>query len=190
MPPLVSRQVDQRAVQLMTDWISAMNSDHKFVKDWTIADLQDHVPQSAAGRSLQRGAELFNSSGCAQCHRIGDGRGGIGPSLIGIAERNKPAEILESILAPSAKIDYKYADTILLTVDGHAFQGRIDSETDDAIVLRSTGTFTEPVAIATKDIEQRMLSKVSSMPGGIVNHLQRDELLDLLAYVLFQSLDQ
>lgn len=189
MPPLVSRQVDQRAVRLLTDWIASMESDHKFVKDWKIADLQDHVPQSADGRSLKRGADVFKSSGCGQCHRLGDGKGGIGPNLIGIADRKKPAEILESILEPSAKIDDKYADTILITVDGRAVQGRIETETDDAVVLRSTGTFNDSVAIAKKDIEERMLSKVSSMPRGMVNHLERDELLDLLAYVLFQSVD-
>ena len=190
MPPLVSRQIDQQAVSLLTDWIASMESDHKFVKDWTMADLQDHVPQTADGDSLKRGAAVFKLSGCGQCHRMGDGPGGIGPSLIGIAARKKPAEILESILAPSAKIDDKYADTILTTVDGRAFQGRIESETDDAIVLRSTGTFSEPIVIAKQDIEERMLSKVSSMPSGTVNHLERDELLDLLTYVLFQSLDQ
>ncbi len=190
MPPLVSRQVDQRAVRLLTDWIASMESERKFVRDWTIADLREFIPQSATGRSLERGAELFKSSGCGQCHRIGDGPGGIGPSLIGIAERKNPAEILESILAPSAKIEDKYADTILITVDGQIVTGRIESETDVAVVLRSTGTFTESVAIAKEDIEERVLSKVSSMPSGLVNHLQRDELLDLLAYILNQSLDQ
>ena len=186
MPPLVSRQVDERGVAMLRDWIASLESDRKFVKDWAVEDLHDQLPETAEDLSLERGEALFKSSGCGHCHRIGDGQGGIGPSLIGITERRKPMEILESIIAPSAKIEDKYADTILVTLDGNAVQGRIESETDDSITLRSKGTFADPVSIAKKDIEERFLSKVSSMPNGTVDHLEREEILDLLAYILFQ----
>jgi hypothetical protein len=45
----------------------------------------------------------------------------------------------------------------------------------------------EPNAITTikvDDIEQMMPSKVSMMPAGLINTLSKDDVLDLLAYML------
>jgi hypothetical protein len=67
---------------------------------------------------------------------------------------------------------------------GRVVQGRIQAETDDAIVLRGQESFAEAKKILKANIEDRVLSKVSMMPQGTINHLVRDEILDLLAYVL------
>ena len=187
MPPLVSRRTDDRGIALIHEWIASMESDRRFVRDWSVADLRDRLPANADGPSLKHGEALFKSSGCAQCHRLGDGRGGIGPSLTGVSERLKPVEILESIISPSTKIEEKYANTIIVTVHGQALQGRIESESDESVVLRTNEAFAESVHIARSDIDERTLSKVSSMPKGTLNHLEPEEILDLLAYVISQS---
>ena len=72
----------------------------------------------------------------------------------------------------------------LVTVDAKVFQGRIQSETDEEIVLRGQESFAKPQRVRRADIEERLLSRVSMMPKATVNHLQRDEILDLLAYIL------
>ncbi len=184
MPPLVSNQVDDDAVELFRQWISSLESDRKFVRDWTVADLQDDLAGITEGRSLQRGKTLFKSAGCGQCHRIEEEIAGIGPNLTGVAQRLKPSEILESVISPSAKIEAKYAATIIATTDGRIIQGRIQSETDDAITLQGQESFSEARVIPKSSIEERALSKVSMMPRSTINHLQRDEILDLLAYVI------
>lgn len=52
--------------------------------------------------NAQRGAELYQSTGCASCHVI-EGRGGIvGPELTDIAARRGPAHLRESIVKPAA----------------------------------------------------------------------------------------
>ncbi len=186
MPPLVSNRVDTSAVELFREWIGTLESDRKFVRNWSVADLQEHLPMKNAGRSLERGKELFKTAGCGQCHRIQDEMAGIGPNLTGVATRLKPEEILESIIEPSAKIAEKYAATILVTVGGRVVQGRIQSETDEALILRGQESFAEPQTILKSEIEERVLSTVSMMPKGNLNHLERDEILDLLAY-LFES---
>jgi len=184
MPPLVSNRVDVDAVELFREWINSLESNRKFVHDWKVADLQDELAGINEGRSLERGKLLFKSAGCGQCHRIEEEIAGIGPNLTGVAERFKPAEILESILSPSAKIAEKYATTIIATADGRVVQGRIQSETGDVIILRGHESFAEAKTIRKSDIEDRVFSTVSMMPNGTINHLQRDEILDLLAYVL------
>ena len=113
-----------------------------------------------------------------------------GPNLTDVAKRLKPEEILESMITPSAKIAEKYAATLLVTTSGKIVEGRIQSETDDVIVLRGQESFAEVKIIHKADIEERLLSKVSMMPKGSVNHLERDEVLDLLAYVLTGKVEE
>lgn len=184
MPPLVSRQVDRSAVDLLQEWISSMKPDREFVRDWTVTDLQGDLSGLSEGRSTERGKELFRSVGCGQCHRIEEEIAGIGPNLTGVRQRLKPQQILESIVTPSAQIAEKYAATIIATTAGRVFQGRVQSEDEESIVLTGQNSFAEPQRILKSEIEDRAQSKVSMMPKGTVNHLQRDEILDLLAYVL------
>ena len=190
MPPLVSKRVDRTAVELVREWIASLKSDRRFVRDWTTTELQEDLPDIHEGRSLDRGKKLYKSSGCGQCHRIEDEIAGIGPNLTDVAKRLKPEEILESMITPSAKIAEKYAATLLVTTSGKIVEGRIQSETDDVIVLRGQESFAEVKIIHKADIEERLLSKVSMMPKGSVNHLERDEVLDLLAYVLTGKVEE
>ena len=183
MPPLVSNRVDRQGADLIRQWIASMPPDREFVKAWTFEDIQDHLPEAQAERSLQRGEELFRTAGCAQCHRIQDENAGIGPNLTGLSSRMKVDEIVKSIVSPSATIDDKYAQTIVVTADGGVVQGRVVRETDEAIVLRGTESQARPITIPKDDIEQRSLSKVSMMPDGTINHLQLEEILDLVAYL-------
>ena len=187
MPPLVSNRIDQQGAELIRQWIASMESQRKFIKAWSIADLIDHLPKTGKGRSLERGEQLFRSAGCGQCHRIQNEHSGIGPNLTGISQRMKIEEILTSIVSPSATIEDKYAHTIILTVDGQMIQGRIERETDDVVVLRGSNSFASSNSIRKKDIEERRLSRVSMMPAGTINHLQLDEILDLLAYLVTEG---
>ncbi|MEZ5947638.1 MAG: c-type cytochrome [Planctomycetaceae bacterium] len=149
-----------------------------------MADISGHLSELKAGRSFERGEALFSSAGCNNCHRLHKEKAGIGPNLTGVAQRLKPREILESILSPSTVIDDKYATTQIVTLDGEIVQGRIESEDDEKLVLRGNESFDAPRTIRKADIEVRSLSKVSTMPSGTVNHLELEEILDLLAYLL------
>lgn len=190
MPPLVTQRVDESAVNLFREWISSLPPERTFVRNWSIADLQQDLPALQEARSLERGKALFGSAGCAQCHRIKQELAGIGPNLTDISRRRTPTELLESIIMPSARIEPQYASTILQTTDGKIVQGRIQSENEQEIVLRGHESFAEPMTIRQEDIEERALSQVSMMPLGTINHLQRDEILDLLAYVIAGTVPQ
>lgn len=184
MPPLFTNRVDQRAVELLRQWMASMEPSRKFVKNWTVADISDHLSELQAGRSFERGEALFSSAGCGQCHRMHKENAGIGPNLTGVAQRLQPREILESIISPSAVIPDKYAATQIVTLDGEVALGRIESEDDEALVLRGNEATDTPRTFHKTDIEVRSLSKVSTMPSGTVNHLDLEEILDLVAYLL------
>lgn len=184
MPPLVSRQVDQSAVDLMRQWIASLKPDRQFVRDWTVADLAEDLSTLGEGRSAERGKELFRTVGCGQCHRMEEEIAGIGPNLTGVGQRLKPRQILESIVTPSAEIAEKYAATVIATTAGRVLQGRVQSEDEEFLVLTGENSFAEPQRIPRSEIEDRALSGVSMMPKGTINHLQREEILDLLTYVI------
>ncbi|MCA9131563.1 MAG: PQQ-dependent sugar dehydrogenase [Planctomycetales bacterium] len=187
MPPLFTQRVDQQAVELLQQWMAGMEPDRKFVKNWSVEDLSGPMSELHSGRSFERGEALFASAGCGQCHRMHKERAGIGPNLTDVAHRRKPSEILESIIDPSASIDDKYAATQVVTVDGEVVIGRVESEDDKVLVVRGNESFDAPRTILKSDIEVRSLSKVSTMPSGTVNHLELEEILDLLAYLLAEG---
>jgi len=184
MPPLVSNVVDRQAAELFHAWISRMQPERKFVKDWQISELVQNSQQLGRGRSYEDGKQLFRTVGCIQCHRFDNEGGGAGPDLTGVANRRKPREILESIIDPSRKILPEYATTIIATSDGEILVGRVEREDERQVILRTVDSFAKPVRILKDDIEERSLSPNSSMPADIVNTLERHQILDLLAYVI------
>ena len=184
MPPLVSRSVDRQMVDLLDGWIRSLPATETFVRAWTMDDLAEPVANLGEDRSLDKGRAIFRRLQCNECHRIEDRGGGSGPGLSGLSERLKASEVLLAILEPSQKIDPKYAATVIETSDGRTLQGRIEQESDSHLLLRTADSFDGPVSVAISDVEERYLSPVSLMPSGQLNSLTRDEILDLVAYLL------
>jgi len=182
MPPLVTNRVDESAVRLFRDWIAGLKPALPFVRDWQMEDFLPDLDQLKTGRSMDAGRKAFGDTGCAQCHRF-EGQGGtVGPDLAGVGRRLKPREVLESILLPSKVIADGYADTVVETARGAVVSGRIEREDDRVLVLRPPSG--EAVTVPKKEIVDRRKSDVSNMPPGIVNVLQKDQVLDLVAYLL------
>ncbi len=184
MPPRGTAVVDQQAVQLIRDWIEKLPPQRKFVKDWAMDDLAPSLNQLEHGRSYETGARVFKELGCIQCHRFAGNGGGAGPELTGVAKKQTPHELLESILEPSKKIAPEFAATIVITVDGKSHEGRIAQEDNQKLVLHTSGSLVAPVTILKSEIEERKLSTISTMPARLLNTLEKSEILDLLAYVV------
>ncbi|MHC5543819.1 c-type cytochrome, partial [Singulisphaera rosea] len=126
---------------------------------------------------------VFRSVGCIQCHRVEGEGGSVGPDLAGVARRLKPNALLESILLPSKVIADEYADTLIEIQDGTVVSGRVEREDDRVVVIRPPSA-AEVVTLAKSDVAGRKKSNLSNMPLGIVNVLEKDQVLDLLAYLL------
>jgi uncharacterized repeat protein (TIGR03806 family) len=184
MPPLFSHRVDNQAVALMRDWVSSMPPSRKTVRAWTVADLTGDLPKVETNRSREAGRKTFQTLGCIQCHRLENQGGNVGPSLDGLATRLPKEAVLESLLEPSRTIADAYVSHEIELRDGEVLTGRIERETATELFLR-TGSGVDalqPVPLAS--IVQRTRSKVSNMPAGMLDVLEKEEILDLLAYVL------
>ncbi|MFM9058573.1 MAG: PVC-type heme-binding CxxCH protein, partial [Planctomycetaceae bacterium] len=133
-----------------------------------------------------RGKKLFYDarSTCYTCHDPPAGAVRRGPNLPDLKTPLSDAEVVESILNPSKRIDPDYAQVTVITAAGKQVTGIKVEDNDREVVLRLPAQ-PEPVRIPRADVEEVVASPVSLMPGGLVQLLgDRREFNDLLRYVL------
>lgn len=156
------------------------------VREWKLDELAPDLKEGlASGRDFARGRSLFGAAQCFACHRF-DGEGGaVGPDLTGAAGRFSSHDLLESVVDPSKSVSDQYQAVIIATVDGKVVTGRIANLNNDTMMVMTDmldpGNFTN---IRREDVEEMKPSPVSMMPTGLLNTLQEDEVLDLMAYLL------
>ncbi len=134
---------------------------------------------------IDNGKAAFRKVRCDNCHRIGNSGGVLGPSLNGIAGRYSAPIILEHIMKPNKVISDQYQANIFILNDGRQITGQIVNLSNGKYSIR-TDPF-RPFArtdIPETDIEEVIPSKASLMPAGLLNPLTKNEVRDLLGYLL------
>jgi len=157
------------------------------VKQWSVNDFQDLQQELGKDPDLPRGKQMFATARCVVCHRVGTEGGASGPDLTGVARRFAGRDLLASILDPSAVVAEKYANTLFELADGRVLSGRTlvtDYRSPDAELIPDLLTPEKTVSFSKQEIVQRRVSPVSPMPKGLVDGLDKQEVLDLLAYLL------
>ena len=144
-------------------------------------------PGAAASRALEatgdakRGEALFKLQTCATCHTTANGQLPKGPHLVDIGKRYKKAELIESILKPSAKIAQGFDTYVFVLKNGKAMTGFVTSESAGEVELRQTNGISS--TIRKSEVGVRRKSPGSVMPAGLVNSLTPEQLADLIAYL-------
>ena len=158
----------------------------KFIKNWTVDELIPHVASlENGGRSFDAGKQLFRNAACIQCHRFANRGGILGPDITGSAKRYSMAVMLREIIDPSIQVSDQFENHVIITDEGKLLEGRILSESDDTVTLAVDPRQPESILqIPTVSIEAKKVSRTSLMPKGLLNTLTREEILDLLAYIL------
>lgn len=161
--------------------------------EWKIADLEKELQQVTQHRNFARGQQLFTKLACAQCHKFTEnsvtlGRNlTIGPNLDEVVKKKHKSDakaILAEILEPSRKIEDKYRTVLLALDDGTTLNGNIVSENETELTILTGPPVIKEKTIEKSTIEARRASPVSIMPVGLLNSLDEEQILDLLAYVL------
>ncbi len=139
--------------------------------------------EARAQGDASRGAIVFYRAelSCVRCHTPGKEAARLGPDLAKIGKDTPDVHLIESILSPSKVIKKEYQTIAIATKTGKTVTGLVTEERGDAIVLRDANgmLFTIP----RKDIDERLDTKISLMPEGLVNILSRQEFLDLTRYL-------
>lgn len=155
------------------------------VADWQRADLVPHLAKLASGRSFASGRRAYERATCSSCHRIGGAGGATGPDLTGAGARFSARDLLTAILKPSETISDQYQETELWLKNETLVVGRVEKEEDGWLTVRKLPPNEDQTEdVHTDDVETRRPHPFSRMAEGLVNVLELEELLDLMAYVL------
>jgi putative heme-binding domain-containing protein len=155
----------------------------KFVKNWKMEDLTPKLAELRSGRSFESGKAAFDAVSCIKCHRFGGDGGASGPDITGVGNRFQAVDLLEAIISPSKVISDQYQATEIITKKKEVFVGTVHEENDQQVVIRSSPLSTATDTVLKKDIKERRPSKLSMMPQGLLDVLNENEVLDLLAYL-------
>lgn len=154
--------------------------------DWQLDDLKGDVMHLAhRANNFAVGQQLFKAAACVGCHKLNGQGNNVGPDLTKLPPEYSKVDVLEHILNPSKKVDKKYQSNVISLTSGKVLTGLIVEETGDSLKLIDNPSAPDKITVVLKtDIEERTPSEVSIMPKGVLNKLTREEIFDLLAYVL------
>jgi putative membrane-bound dehydrogenase-like protein len=128
-----------------------------------------------------KGKTLFKAQSCSACHTDADGQALKGPHMVDIGKRYSAAELMESVLQPSAKIAQGFETYRFDMADGKVYSGFVVSERAKSVLIReATGVQRE---LRLDQMESRTIQKQSMMPDRVVNNLTPADLADLIAYL-------
>jgi putative heme-binding domain-containing protein len=128
---------------------------------------------------------MFAAAACFTCHRFGSDGGMTGPDLTSAGRRYSPRDLLDHTLNPSKEINEQFVPLVIVTDDGLTYTGVVVNLNGDRITVNTDPA--DPykrVDIDRKQIELMEPAKVSLMPAGLLAPLTKEEILDLVAYVI------
>jgi putative membrane-bound dehydrogenase-like protein len=131
-----------------------------------------------------RGAKLFadlKGLACVKCHAVAGQGGQVGPDLAGIALKYKREELMTSILEPSKVIAQGYETIVITTMKGKTITGVFKGETADGVNLADAEG--KMHSIAKKDIDERTISPISTMPNGLNEGMTLQDFADVIAFL-------
>lgn len=153
--------------------------------EWKFEDLSGLVAKLHHGRAFEVGQNLFRVANCVACHKFNNEGRELGPDLTKIDPKKHTKEnILRSILEPSKEIAEKYQSNSFLLDSGKVVTGMVVKEDANQVsILVDPLAKAAPVLVDKDSIDERIKSRVSIMPKGLLNKLTEEEILDLIAYV-------
>ena len=147
------------------------------------AELSDALVAEVAERGdPKRGEAIYRraDSQCLNCHAIGGAGGKVGPDLVSIGASAPVDYLIESMLAPNAKVKEGYHSKVIQTESGELFTGVVVSNADGLWTLRQAND--QLIRIPDEEVAD-MTDGRSLMPDGAADVFTRDELVDLVAFL-------
>lgn len=154
-------------------------------KNWTLDELASAAGAGMKNRSHANGKKVFAAAACFTCHRFDNQGGMTGPDLTGAGGRFSPADLLDNIINPSKVINEQFVPSVLTKENGEQVIGVVVNLSGDTVQINTD--LTDPnqrVGVDRKQVKSIEPSKVSPMPPMLLSMLTKEEILDLIAYVL------
>jgi putative heme-binding domain-containing protein len=153
-------------------------------RNYTVDEALALTQGGLKGRNFEQGKAMFTSTLCIRCHHFNGEGGNIGPDISGAGNRYTLRDLLENIIEPSKVISDQYGTDQIEMKDGSLVIGRVVVEDKDTLSVMTSALAPETLTpVRTADVKSRKPYPISMMPVGLINGLNRDELLDLIAYI-------
>ena len=141
------------------------------------------IPEIVDG-NWEAGHNLFiGKATCSKCHVKSKEGQRVGPDLDNLVHRDY-AGVLRDIVDPNATINPDAIGYNVLLDDGTTVSGTRVAETDDELhIVPASG---ELAKLKKTNIEEVAPMSVSPMPAGLEKQLTKQELRDLMTYLLLK----
>lgn len=172
-------------VQSPADVMAEAMAGRTFVKNWKLEELSKAASSGLKGRNFKVGRRMFAAGGCYACHRFGNQGGMNGPDLTGSGGRYSTHDLLEQIMYPSKEINEQFVPTFVTLKNGETLSGVVVNLNGNRVTL-NTDLYdpNQRTNVQTNEVKSMGPSTVSPMPPGLLNMMEEEEVMDLLAYIL------
>ena len=153
--------------------------------DWTLETLSAAARTDLKARDFENGKRMFAAAACFACHRFNNLGGITGPDLTSSGRRYSAHDLLDQVINPSKVINEQFSAVVVITDDGRVHTGVVVNLNGDRMMLNTD--LTDPnqqIAINRNQIEEITISKTSPMPKGLLNRMTKEEILDLVAFLI------
>lgn len=140
------------------------------------------TPNYLRAADASKGRALFVKN-CQTCHKLFGEGGTIGPDITG-SNRSDLNYLLSNLVDPSAEVGKDYRMSVISTKNDRILTGIVVEKTPARVVIQ---TVTEKVTLAAEDVESVRDSTSSIMPDGQLDPLKKEEIRDLVAYLMSKT---
>ncbi len=163
--------------------------DNGVATNWQFEDLQYNLelvasPRFKKARDFNRGHKMFIKGQCYNCHFMINKGGNFGPDLTTAGNSFAVEELLKTILYPSEVINSRFQATEYKMKDGSTKIGRTVEEDRKMVTLQIGYEPSNRITLDKSAIASSHPATVSEMPPGLVNTMSRQEIMDLLYFII------
>jgi putative heme-binding domain-containing protein len=127
-----------------------------------------------------RGKALMESSGCFDCHRIGDRGSRLGPNLSDIGGRRTPDRLQQALVAPDQEVLVENRFVRIVTKDGATITGKLLNQ--DAISVQLMSPKEELTTYVRASLREYTVLDKGLMPST-QGKLTDQQVADIVAYL-------
>ncbi|MGC6458084.1 MAG: heme-binding protein [Akkermansiaceae bacterium] len=153
--------------------------------NWTTDTAMAHFKGPLRRRDFKNGKKMFSAGLCIACHRFSGEGGYSGPDLGSVGNRFSIRDMLVAICEPSASISEQYQASDITLKDGSTLYGRLIYKNEKEIAVAPNAlNFSEIIKKPMTEVSKIAPSQRSMMLPGMINGLNKEELKDLIAYLI------
>lgn len=153
--------------------------------NWTTDTAMAHFKGPLRRRDFKNGKKMFSAGLCIACHRFCGEGGYSGPDLGSVGNRFSIRDMLVAICEPSASISEQYQASDITLKNGSTLYGRLIYKNEKEIAVAPNAlNFSEVIKKPMTEVSKIAPSQRSMMLPGMINGLNKEELKDLIAYLI------